>query len=197
MTATPVHQYKSRDGVRMVYMPGGTFSMGSERFYPEEAPVRKVEIDPFWIDETPVTNRQFARFVEETGYVTVAEIAPNPKDYPGMLEGMDQPGSLVFRKTAGPVDMSNPGNWWQFTFGANWRNPLGDGSDLDQLDLWDHPVVHIAYADAEAYAQWAGKELPTEAEFEFAAKGGLDDADCGFRCDRAQRSDLIARSVPR
>lgn len=176
----------------MAWIMGGSFTMGSERFYPEEAPVRRVSVDGFWIDTTPVTNRQFAAFVEATGYTTVAEIAPDPKDYPGMLPGMDRAGSLVFHKTATPVDTSDPGNWWRFEFGADWRHPLGPDNDIDCLDLWDHPVVHIAYADAEAYAKWAGKALPTEAEFEFAARGGLDGADYAWGDELAPGSAMMA-----
>lgn len=151
---------------------GGRFRMGSDRFYPEEAPVRSVRVDPFWIDETPVTNAQFARFVSETGYVTLAEIAPDPADYPGMDPDMARAGSLVFEKTAGPVDMNDFAQWWQFRFGADWRHPLGPGSSIEGIEA--HPVVHVAYQDAEAYAAWAGKALPTEAEWEFAARGGGD-----------------------
>jgi len=169
---------------------GGTFTMGSERFYPEEAPLRRVRVDDFWIDETPVTNAEFARFVAETGHVTVAEIAPDPADYPGMTEDMAQPGSLVFVKTAGPVDMSNPGAWWRFVHGAHWRSPKGPGSDLDGLD--DHPVVHIAYADAKAYAKWAGKDLPTEAEFEFAARGGLEGVEYAWGDSLAPGDQMLA-----
>lgn len=161
----------------MVRIPAGTFTMGSDRFYPEEAPLRRVFVDAYWIDEIPVTNRQFAAFVEATGYTTVAEIAPDPRDYPDMLPGMDRAGSLVFHKSPVPVDTSNPGNWWRFEFGADWRHPLGAGSDIESLGLLDHPVVQVAYADAEAYARWSGKELPSEAEFEFAARGGLEAAD--------------------
>ncbi|EZP84732.1 hypothetical protein BV97_00490 [Novosphingobium resinovorum] len=134
----------------MAWVAGGSFTMGSERFYPEEAPLGRVSVDGFWIDTTPVTNRQFAAFIDATGYTTVAEIAPDPKDYPGMLPGMDRAGALVFHKTSTPVDTSDPGNWWRFEFGADWRHPLGPGSDIGSLGLWEHPVVQIAYADAEA-----------------------------------------------
>lgn len=180
------------DGAAMIFIRGGSFTMGSESFYPEEAPLRRVAVDDFRIDETPVTNRQFARFVAATGHVTGAEIAPDPADYPGMLPGMDRAGSLVFRKTATPVDTSDPQNWWAFEFGADWRHPLGPDSDLDSLDLWDHPVVQVAYADAEAYARWAGKDLPTEAEFEFAARGGLDGADYAWGDDLAPDGQMMA-----
>lgn len=161
----------------MVLIPAGTFTMGSDAFYPEEAPRRGVSVDAFRIDRTPVTNRQFARFVEATGHVTVAEIPPDLADYPGALPGMDQPGSLVFRKPPGPVPMNRQDQWWKFEFGADWRHPLGPDSSLDDLDLWDHPVVHVAWSDAEAFARWAGKALPTEAEFEYAARGGLEDSE--------------------
>lgn len=176
----------------MAWIPGGTFAMGSDRFYPEEAPVRRVSVDGFWIDATPVTNRQFAAFVEATGYTTVAQIAPDPKDYPSMPPEMAQPGSLVFHKTAAPVDTANPARWWRFEFGADWRHPLGPGSDVESLGLWDHPVVQIAYADAEAYARWAGKALPTEAEFEFAARGGLDGADYAWGDELAPGGAMLA-----
>lgn len=156
----------------MVRIPSGTFLMGSEAFYPEEAPVRRVNVDSFLIDVAPVTNRSFSRFVTETGYRTFAETPPDPADYPGMNPALAQPGSLVFNKTRGPVDMEDFAQWWSFTIGADWRHPTGPTSNLDGLD--DHPVVHIAYQDALAYAQWAGKELPTEAEHEYAARGGLD-----------------------
>jgi formylglycine-generating enzyme required for sulfatase activity len=158
----------------MRHLDGGVFKMGSQRFYPEEAPVRAVRVDPFWIDEAPVTNREFARFVAATGHRTLAEIAPDPADYPGMPIEMAQPGSLVFEPTARPVDLRDFSLWWRFAFGADWRHPLGPDSGID--DLADHPVVHIAYSDAEAYAAWAGKSLPSEAEWEYAARGGTGTA---------------------
>ncbi len=174
----------------MCWIPPGEFAMGSDRFYPEEAPRRRVRVDGFWIDEAPVTNRAFAAFVEATGHVTQAEIAPDPHIYPGLLPGMDQPGSLVFRKPAGPVPMSDYGNWWEFTIGADWRHPLGPASGLD--DLWDHPVVHVAHADALAYASWCNKTLPSEAEFEFAARGGLVDQDYAWGGELAPGGQMMA-----
>ena len=154
----------------MTLIRGGEFLMGSNDHYPEEAPVRRATVGDFWIDTHPVTNRQFAEFVEATGYVTFAEIAPDPRDYPGMPPEMAKAGSAVFTPTKGPVDTRNPGLWWSFVFGADWRHPLGPGSSID--DIMDHPVVQVSYDDALAYARWAGKSLPTEAEWEYAARGG-------------------------
>jgi formylglycine-generating enzyme len=159
----------------MIHISGGTFRMGSDAHYPEEAPTHRVSVDGFWIDPTPVTNAEFRRFVEATGYVTFAEIAPEAKDYPGALPHMLKAGSLVFQPPAHPVSLSDWSLWWNFKFGANWRRPYGPGSSIKGLD--DHPVVHVAYRDAEAYARWADKALPTEAEWEFAARGGLEDAE--------------------
>jgi len=176
----------------MRWVPGGTFAMGSDRHYPEEAPVRQVAVDGFWIDATPVTNRAFAAFIAATGHVTVAEVAPDPKDYPGMPPSMAQPGSLVFHKSPVPIDTGDPAKWWRFEFGASWRHPLGPDSDIDKLALWDHPVVHVAYADALAYARWAGKDLPTEAEFEYAAKGGAEGLDFPWGDELAPAGAMMA-----
>jgi formylglycine-generating enzyme required for sulfatase activity len=158
----------------VVWIPGGEFQMGSDRHYPEERPAHRVAVDGFWMDRHPVTNADFEQFVAATGYVTFAELPPDPADYPGALPEMLYPGSLVFVKPPGPVDRSQVGNWWRLMRGADWRHPRGPFSTLEGLG--QHPVVHVSYADAEAYARWAGKELPTEAEWEYAARGGLDGA---------------------
>jgi sulfatase modifying factor 1 len=182
-----------RDVTRgMIRIDGGEFAMGSERFYPEEAPVRRVRVDGFWIDPVPVTNRDFARFVTATGHRTIAEIAPDPKDYPGLAPELAHPGSLLFRRTAGPVDLREHWHWWDFALGADWRHPTGPDSDLDGLD--DHPVVHVAYEDAQAYARWAGKDLPTEAEWEYAARGGLDGADYAWGDELSPGGTMMANT---
>ena len=148
--------------------------MGSEEFYPEERPVRKVAVDGFWMDACTVTATQFRRFVRDTGYVTVAERPLSAADYPDADPDLLVPGSLVFHKTAGPVDLEDYRHWWQYLPGASWRRPGGKGSTINGRD--HHPVVHVAYEDVVAYADWADKELPTEAEWEFAARGGLEGA---------------------
>lgn len=157
----------------MVWIPGGTFWMGCENCgMPDALPVHVVEVTGFWMDRTPVTNAAFERFVKATGYVTVAERPLDPRDFPGVPSDKLVPGSAVFVPTGTPVALDNPLRWWRYTPGANWKHPEGPGSGVSTRA--DHPVVHVAYEDVAAYAKWADKRVPTEAEFEFAARGGLD-----------------------
>jgi formylglycine-generating enzyme required for sulfatase activity len=144
--------------------------MGSDRHYPEEAPAHRVTVAGFWIDPHPVTNERFARFVAETGHVTVAEQAPDAADYPDAHPDLLVPASAVFHAPRSPVDLRDIYSWWTIVPGASWRHPLGPQSSL--RDLERHPVVHLAWDDVAAYARWAGAELPTEAEWELACRGG-------------------------
>jgi formylglycine-generating enzyme required for sulfatase activity len=156
----------------MVWIPPGTFWMGSEHGQSDERPVHQLSVDGFWIDKTEVTNAQFAWFVRETGYVTTAEQRPDPKDFPGVpLENLVA-GAIVFSPPAGDVPLDNHYAWWRYVAGANWRHPEGPGSSIEGLD--QHPVVQVSWDDAVAYCKWAGKRLPTEAEWEYASRGGLD-----------------------
>jgi formylglycine-generating enzyme len=176
----------------MVWIPGGTFLMGSNDHYPEEAPAHQATVDGFWMDRYAVTNAQFRRFVAETGYVTVAERPLDPADYPDALPGALVPGAVVFQQPQQRVDLRNHFNWWQYVRGANWRRPEGPGSTINWRER--HPVVQIAYEDAEAYARWAGKELPTEAEWEFAARGGLEGAVYTWGDEFAPRGQMMANT---
>jgi formylglycine-generating enzyme required for sulfatase activity len=176
----------------MAWIPGGTFAMGSTEHYPEEAPVRETTVEGFWMDEHPVTNLEFMRFVKATGHVTVAELPPDPAQYPGAKDDKLQPGSIVFKRSSAPVDLTNPYNWWDWRAGADWRHPEGPGSNIGGRER--HPVVHVAYSDAEAYARWAGKELPTEAEWEFAARGGIEGAQFAWGDDFMPKGKSMANT---
>src|SRR5215204_105087 len=158
----------------MAWIPGGTFRMGSDSYYPEEAPAHSATVDGFWMDQYTVTNAEFSRFVEHTNYVTLAERFPNQADYPGAKPEMLVPASVVFRRPGYKVDLRDHHEWWTYVPGTSWRRPLGPCSTLKNLAK--HPVVHVAYEDVLAYANWIDKQLPTEAEWEFAARGGLEGA---------------------
>jgi formylglycine-generating enzyme required for sulfatase activity len=176
----------------MVWIPGGPFRMGSDEHYPEEAPVRELTVNGFWMDEHPVTNLEFMSFVKATAHVTFAELPPKAGDYPGAKPEMLVAGSAVFKKSPGPVDLTNPYNWWDWMAGADWRRPAGPDSSLHGRER--HPVVHVTFADAEAYARWAEKDLPTEAEWEFAARGGLDGAEFAWGDDMMPNGKAMANT---
>src|SRR5437764_10739065 len=176
----------------MRWISGGEFLMGSGDFYPEERPVRRVAVDGFWIDEHPVTVAEFRRFVKDTGHVTVAERVPDPAQFPGADPALLVPGSLVFQPTAGPVPLDDYSAWWEWTPGACWRHPEGPGSTVGGRER--HPVTHVAHEDAAAFAAWAGKELPGEAEWEYAARGGLDGRPFCWGDEFAPRGRMMANT---
>lgn len=176
----------------MVGIPGGTFRMGSADFYPEERPVHPVRVSAFLLDRAPVTVAQFAAFVQATGYRTVAERTPDPAQYPGVDPAMLVPGALVFTPTPGPVPLGNPSLWWRWVPGACWRHPRGPGSGVEGLE--DHPVTQVCWEDAQAYASWAGKRLPTEAEWEFAARGGQQHEPYAWGTERFPDGQVLANT---
>ena len=176
----------------MVHVPGGAFQMGSNDFYPEEGPVHRVAVDEFWMDEHPVTNAEFRRFIQATAYITVAERRPDPTNYRGVDPTLLVPGSLVFRRPPHRVSLQDSRAWWIYLPGACWHHPEGIASHLQGRD--HHPVVHVAYEDAKAYADWVGKSLPTEAEWEFAARGGLDGAKYVWGDEFAPEGQMMANT---
>jgi sulfatase modifying factor 1 len=176
----------------MVWIPGGTFMMGSDRHYPEEAPAHSVSVGGLWMDKYTVTNEQFRRFVQATGHVTLAERPPNPVDYPGAKAEMLGAASIVFRKPRQRVDLGDHHIWWNYVPGANWRRPTGPGSSIKGGAK--HPVVQVGFEDAEAYAKWMSKELPSEAEWEFAARGGLDGAEFAWGDEFAPGGKMMANT---
>ena len=176
----------------MVFVKGGNFMMGSDKFYPEEKPVHKVTVGSFWIDKYLVTNQEYSEFVSTTNYITVAERPLNPADFPTVRQEDLVPGSMVFEKSNEAVNLKDYTNWWRWTKGANWKHPNGPLTTIEGLD--NHPVVHIAFEDAEAYAKWKGKELPSEAEWEFAARGGLEGTDFTWGNEDTQLTKPMANT---
>ncbi len=176
----------------MVWVPGGTFSMGSADFYPEERPVHQAQVEGFWMDRHPVTVAEFRRFIKATGYATTAETPLDPLEFPDVAPAELSPGSLVFTPPQGQVELDDFRTWWSWVTGAQWRHPEGPDSTLHGREL--HPVTHVAYDDAVAYAGWAGKELPTEPEWEFAARGGIEGATYAWGDEFAPNGRMMANT---
>jgi formylglycine-generating enzyme required for sulfatase activity len=176
----------------MVWIPGGGFPMGSDHHYPEEAPAHRVRVEGFWMDRKPVTNAQFQAFVKATGHVTLAERPADPSLYPEAKPGLLQPSSIVFVPPPRPIGQGDPYRWWQYVPGADWRHPEGAGSSIKGRER--HPVVHIAHDDAVAYATWAGKRLPSEAEWERAARGGLEDVEFAWGTELHPGGRMLANT---
>ncbi len=179
-------------GKNMAPVPGGTFVMGDDEHYPEERPAHRAEVGSFLVDIHPVTNAEFGRFVRATGYPTVAERAPSPDDFPDADPADLVPGSLVFRPSTGPVPLDDWRGWWAWVPGASWRAPAGPGSTIGGRE--QHPVVHIAFEDALAYAEWSGRQLPTEAEWEFAARGGGSSTEYAWGNEFMPRGRIMANT---
>ena len=176
----------------MVRLSGGTFLLGDERFYPEEGPISSAHAGPMWVDSHPVTNAEFRRFIKATGYITQAEQAPNEADFDAPRVHRPEAGSLVFTPSSEPVPLDDWTRWWVWVPGAEWRHPLGPASTLHGRDR--HPVVHVGLEDARAYAEWAGKQLPTEVEWEFAARGGLEQAAYAWGDEFMPRGRVMANT---
>lgn len=176
----------------LIAIPGGTLVMGADEFYPEEGPVHERDVEPFEIDHHPVTNHEFSAFVSATGYATVAERDLDASDFPGTDAADLVRGALVFTPTAGPVDLSDWRQWWRWQPGAWWREPLGPGSTID--DRMQHPVVQVSFEDATTYAAWAGRRLPTEAEWEWAARGGRVGARFAWGDEQNPRGQVMANT---
>ena len=188
--STSAVRTEGQDVAGMVWIQGGTFLMGSDRHYREEAPAHRVTVNGFWIDRYPITNAEFQRFISTTGYITLAEKPADPANYPGAKPELLAPSSVVFTKPSVRVDLRDVCNWWAYVPGADWKHPTGPDSSIEGLET--HPVVHIAYEDVEAYCQWSGKELPTEAEWEFAARGGIDGAEYAWGNEPQPDGKLMA-----
>lgn len=173
--AVTIEQKEKIGPKEMIFVPAGTFMMGSEKFYPEERPRQRATVRHFWIDKFPVTNNEFKKFVDETSYVTVAERGLRTEEFPGIPGEFLAGASMVFKKPSAPGDATDHRKYWHHIKGACWKNPEGPESTIEGRE--NHPVVHVAFEDVQAYARWIGKELPTEAEWEYAAKGGLEHAE--------------------